>query len=175
MVTNKSISRSEVAVISSLSVNLFFTLTGLAFFIPAVFSSPQWLTGTIINALLFIAASKLDFKRQLPVIILPSLGAFSHGVIFGPLTVSLLYFIPFIWLGNAVLVGFMGIKRISRWPFFFRVLAASALKSVILFSVASLYVNFDLTPALFLTAMGLIQFLTAMAGGTIAYLILQKI
>ena len=88
--------RSGIAIASNLSLDMFFILTGLAFFIPAVFSSPQWLTGTIINTLLFIVATKLDFKKQLPIIILPSLGAFSHIVIFGPLTVFLLYFIPFI-------------------------------------------------------------------------------
>ena len=80
----------------SMPLSLYLALTGLAFLVPMIFSSPQWLIGTMVNALLFIAALKLDFKKQLPIIILPSLGALAHGVLFGPLTVFLLYFLPFI-------------------------------------------------------------------------------
>jgi hypothetical protein len=164
-----------VILTKNLPISLYLTLTGLAFLIPTIFSYPQWLIGTMINTLLFIAALKLDFKKQLPIIILPSLGALAHGVLFGPLTVFLLYFLPFIWLGNAVLVGFVGLKLINHWPFLYRALIASILKFTVLFLIAYVYTSFGLVPAVFLSAMGLIQLMTAMTGAIAAFFVIEKI
>jgi len=175
-VIEKSRQNLETVILAkSLPMSLYLALTGLAFLVPMIFSSPQWLIGTMVNALLFIAALKLDFKKQLPIIILPSLGALAHGVLFGPLTVFLLYFLPFIWLGNAVLVRFVGLKPVSHWPFFYRAFIASILKFIVLFLVAYVYINLGLVPAVFLSAMGLIQLLTAIMGAMTAFFVLEKI
>jgi len=175
-VIEKSRQNLETVILAkSLPMSLYLALTGLAFLVPMIFSTPQWLIGTMVNTLLFIAALKLDFKKQLPIIILPSLGAFSHGVLFGPLTVFLLYFLPFIWLGNAVLVRFVGLKPVNHWPFLYRALIASTLKFVILFLVAYVYINLGLVPAVFLSAMGLIQLLTAIMGAMTAFFVLRKL
>ena len=163
-----------VILAKSMPISLYLTLTGLAFLIPMIFSYPQWLIGTMVNALLFIAAIKLDFKKQLSIIILPSIGAFAHGVLFGPLTVFLLYFLPFIWLGNALLVKFVGLKLVSHWPFLYRALIASILKFTILFLVAYVYINLGLVPVVFLSSMGLIQLLTAVMGAIMAFFVLEK-
>lgn len=163
--------KEKLAIARATSANLSLILAGLALLMPAIFASPQWLTGTIINIFLFIAAIRLDSKSQWPVIILPSLGALIHGVIFGPLTVFLLYFIPFIWLGNYFLVRLAGLD----WPFVWRVITASVLKSATLFLVAFFYVNIHLVPEIFLSSMGLIQLATALAGGLIAYFVLDLV
>ena len=163
--------KEKVAIIKALSVNLPLLLASLALSIPAIFASPQWLIGTIVNALLFVAAVKLDSKNQWPIIVLPSLGALLHGVIFGPLTVFLVYFIPFIWLGNYLLVKLASFK----WPFVWCVIAASVLKSAALFLTAFFYVNINLVPKIFLSSMGLMQLATALAGGLLAYFIIDSV
>ncbi|PIP14922.1 hypothetical protein COY88_02950 [Candidatus Roizmanbacteria bacterium CG_4_10_14_0_8_um_filter_35_28] len=53
---------------------------------------------------LFIAVQKFSYKKILPVIVLPSLGAILNGVLFGPATIFLYYFLPFIWIGNLILI-----------------------------------------------------------------------
>jgi hypothetical protein len=163
-----------IALVGSRAISSSLVLSGAAFFAPLLFSSPQWLIGAIVNAILFISAEKFDFKKQLPIIILPSIGAWAHGVIFGPSTIFLLYFLPFIWLGNAVLVRAMSLKKIKQWPFFGRIAVASILKSLVLFLVAYIYIGSQLVPKIFLTSMGAIQFITALAGGVIAYFVIGR-
>ncbi|MBU4466845.1 hypothetical protein L6250_03805 [Candidatus Parcubacteria bacterium] len=163
--------KEKLAIARATSANLSLILAGLALSIPAIFTSPQWLIGIIVNALLFVAAIKLDSKNHWPVIILPSLGALLHGVIFGPLTFFLIYFIPFIWLGNYLLVRLASFK----WPFVWRVIIASVLKSTILFLTAFFYVNISLVPKIFLSSMGLMQLVTALIGGLIAYFVIDLI
>ncbi|MCX6738064.1 MAG: hypothetical protein NTY11_01425 [Candidatus Parcubacteria bacterium] len=172
---NETMTQSKIiALVGSRVISSSFVLSGAAFFAPLLFSSPQWLIGSIVNAILFISAEKLDFKRQLPVIVLPSIGAWAHGVIFGPSTIFLLYFLPFIWLGNVVLVRVMGLNRIKQWPFLGRIVIASILKSSVLFLVAYIYIGSQLVPKIFLTSMGAIQFITALAGGVIAYFVIGR-
>ena len=175
MISEKREDQSRtVILVDQPAFSLVWVLAGAAFLFPAVFSSPQWLTGTVVNFLLFVAAAKLDSKNRWPIVILPSLGALAHGVIFGPLTVFLAFFLPFIWLGNAVLVGFAGSKFFSQRPFLLRVLAASLLKFLVLFLAARLYFALHLVPAVFLVSMGLLQLATALAGGVAAYLFLRR-
>lgn len=161
-------------VIGDLSLNLSLVLVILGFFIPLLFSSPQWLIGTIVNTLLFISAERLSLKKQLPLIIFPSLGALAHGVVFGPLTIFLLYFLPFIWLGNTILVKVMSFKLINKWPFVCRLIIASFLKAGFLFFSAYFYISFHFVPSVFLVSMGFIQLVTAISGGIIVYFMLSK-
>jgi len=168
-------SRTKVIALSGdRAISSSLILSSAGFFAPLLFSHPQWLIGAIVNAILFISAEKLNFKKQLPVIILPSIGAWAHGVIFGPSTIFLLYFLPFIWLGNAVLVRVMCLKKISHWPFLSRAIIASVLKSFVLFLVAYLYIGSHLVPKIFLTSMGIIQLITAISGGVIAYFVIHS-
>src|SRR5574340_1169122 len=143
--------------ILSLSKNLIlrinFVFYFFAFLIPFALSGPQILTGTIVNVLLYIAAAKLNKKSWLLISALPSLGAFSHGIIFGPLTFFLFYFLPFIWIGNLIL---MYIYKQNR-----NFILASAAKTVFLFVTANIYFYFHVVPKLFVTTMGLLQLETA--------------
>ena len=70
---------------------------------------------------------------------------------------------------------FVGLKPVNHWPFLYRALIASTLKFVILFLVAYVYINLGLVPAVFLSAMGLIQLLTAIMGAMTAFFVLEKI
>lgn len=83
----------------TVAVSISYAKVGIyasAFLIPAIFSAPQLVTGTMVNALLFVAAQKLTKKELYPALVLPSLGAVTHGVLFGPQTIFLYYFLPFI-------------------------------------------------------------------------------
>ncbi|EKD67589.1 MAG: hypothetical protein ACD_48C00324G0003 [uncultured bacterium] len=140
-------------------ITLKTTVFVLAFVIPLLFNGSQIITGSIINTLLFISAAKLS-KRTLPFMaVIPSLGAVSNGILFGPFTIYLVYFLPFIWIGNYLLMYIT--KTHNMW-------IASFIKSIFLFLIAYVFVSLHIVPKIFLTAMGVIQLGTALIGGIAA-------
>ena len=153
---------------------IFLGLALLSFVVPFSLGHPQLLVGTLVNATLFASVILLQRKLFLPIIILPSIGVVSRGLIFGPFTPFLIYFLPFIWLGNLSLV--LVFKK--SFPFFGYLLSAilaSFVKLLILFSFANLFFRFNLVPRLFLSAMGINQLITACLGGLFSFLFLKKI
>lgn len=155
-----------------ITLKLHLTLGLLAFSIPFFIAGPQLLTGTIVNLCLIIGTIKLPFKRLIPLIVLPSIGAFLHGVIFGPLTFFLLYFLPFIWLGNFVLITtFLKINK--RLSLTLRIIISAGIKSLLLFLFANIFYQLHIVPSVFLNLMGLFQFITAVSGGILALLLLK--
>lgn len=141
-----------------------------AFFLPFFLGHPQWLVGSVVNCLLVVAALELQGRNLLPVILLPSLGALSRGLLFGPFTPFLAIMVPFIWAGNALLVAGMKSLYLKFKQNYWVSLGASALlKTVFLFACAFALVNSSVLPALFLTTMGATQFVTAAAGGALAF------
>ena len=140
-------------------ITLKTTVFVLAFVIPLLFNGSQIITGSIINTLLFISAAKLS-KRTLPFMaVIPSLGAVSNGILFGPFTIYLVYFLPFIWVGNYLL---MYVAKSSSF------LVAALAKSLFLFLIAYIFVSLHIVPKIFLTAMGILQLVTALVGGIAA-------
>jgi len=101
----KEITLSLPLQISEMKANLVFaSVSILSFFAPFAFGHPQWLVGTIVNACLFLGAVYLPKKYYIPLAVLPSLGVLARGLVFGPFTYFLVYFLPFIWLGNLILI-----------------------------------------------------------------------
>jgi len=158
-------------------VAIFGAISVVSFFAPFLLGHPQWLVGTIVNAGLFLSVIFLPKKYFLPAAIFPSLGVLARGIVFGPFTWFLIYFLPFIWLGNLILI--LIFAKFKRSPTSFKltqvfgevgllVLAATA-KFIFLFLVANIYFRLHFVPAVFLRAMGLNQLATALAGGIIAY------
>ncbi len=155
-----------IAISKRKNIALSTAIFTLAFCVPLLFNGSQIITGSIINTLLFVSAAKFS-KRTLPFIaVIPSLGAVSNGILFGPFTIYLVYFLPFIWMGNYLL---MRIAKNSN------ILLAAFTKSVFLYSVAYVFVSFQVVPKVFLTAMGVLQFVTALIGGIFAIGILKYI
>jgi len=151
---------------------VFLTLSFLCFAVP--FSGvSQFVTGPIINAALFSAVILSPEKLFLPLIFLPSLGILSRGLIFHPLTPFLVYFFPFIWLGNLALTLVFK-KTYQRLGWIIAVLTAAGLKFLILSGAARAFFGFKLAPKFFLTAMGFNQLATALLGGLIAFTFWQK-
>ena len=143
--------------------------TVVSFFLPLMVGHPQIVVGVLVNTLLITSALNVRGYKLLPVIIAPALGALSRGILFGPFTIFLVYMIPFIWVGNAILVyAFKWLnlnKKMNKWV---TLLIGSLTKAAFLFAIAFLFVNLGIVPRLFLTAMGIFQFYTAILGGIVA-------
>lgn len=150
------------------STGLFLAV--LSFLVPLAIPSPQIIVGSIVNALLFVSAIKVRSSKWLAaVVILPSVAAFSRGLIFGPFTVFLFYFLPFIWAGNWVLIAVF--KKIYEKSFFAGVALSSLAKVSLLFLAANFYVSQKAAPAIFLKSMGFLQLETALLGGLLAFIV----
>ena len=134
----------------------------LAFAIPFLFSHPQALTGVIVNSFLVLAALCMKGKNVLPVILLPSLGALANGLLFGPLTIFLVYLIPFIWIGNFLLV--YGIKSMMGSGYWSAGIVSSLVKAGAIFLPAYGLFLAGVIPEALLIPMGALQLGTALAG-----------
>jgi len=154
-----------------LLLRLNLVIYTLSFAIPIIVSHPQWITGAVVNCLLYLTAEKLSKKEYLPVIVLPSLGAITYGVLFGPQTVFLYYFLPFIWVGNYLLISLF--SMLKNQNYFIRVILSSLTKYLFLVIFANIYFGFKIVPKLFITSMGIVQLITALTGGILSYFILK--
>ncbi len=144
-----------------------FILAGVSFFLPVFLQHPQLLIGAAVNALLIRGAFSLKGYRILPVIVMPSLGAVTAGILFGSLTKFLIYFIPLIWIGNALLVHLV---KVGMKKNYLRVLTSAAfIKSSFLGVAALALYSLEIVPGVFLGVMSYWQFLTAFLGGVLVY------
>ena len=159
-----------ITIANQIQLLIFAGLSILSFAIPFTFGHPQWLVGTLVNTFLFLGAYFLPTKYYAPLIIFPSLGVLGRGLIFGPFTSFLIYFLPFIWLGNLILV-FLFKNCTKRIGFLISVVIAAFAKYFFLAKIAEIYFHFSLVPKVFLTSMGVIQLMTALAGGVVAFII----
>jgi hypothetical protein len=158
---------SEIAVFD-------YLFPSLAFAIPFFIASPQLLTGSVVNCLLFLVASK-KLKRTviLGTAMLPSLGALLHGAVFGPLTPFLIWFLPVIMISNLVLINSYSFLE-NRGPRFLAIIFSGLGKTALIYLSALIYFQLHLVPAIFLTTMGALQLLTSLIGGGLAMFILKK-
>jgi len=154
----------------TISLVKFITLLSVAVLAPFIHN--QFLTGSLVNATLFIAAATLGLGGAVLISFLPSLFA----LLTGTLPLALAPLLPFIMLSNLVLVlSFTALKKTNFW---WRISLAAALKFIFLYIISSLAVNLLFHGALAgvaLTVLGLPQLLTALLGGTLAFLVLKSI
>lgn len=153
---------------------IFVLLAVVSFAVPFFLSTQQLITGTLVNLALFLAAKTLEPKQAWPMIFFPSLAVLSRGLIFGPMTKFLIIFLPFIWLGNLVLVSVFR-KTQPRLGYWWGISLAALGKFVLLFLLAHLFFQLNLVPRLFLQTMGVNQLITASLGGLVSILILKRI
>ncbi len=152
------------------SLNLHLYLL-VGFLVPFTIGHPQLLVGIVVNATLILGAVELESVRKtVPLLFAPSLGVLARGLIFGPFTPFLAIMLPFIWLGNAILVfGISEFYRKRRINYGITLSAFSAAKAGFLFSIAFIFVSAAILPPVFLSAMGATQLVTALAGGFVAF------
>lgn len=176
METKQSFLNYQLVEYSNVRENVeIVALSVISFFLPMFLGHPQLLIGSIVNALLFRSALTTRFTKTLPLILLPSIGVFVGGILFGGLTPYMLAFIPFIWIGNATYVLLAKkIAQVSKKDFGQSVLGASVIKAGVLFVTAVVFVNVFSFPAIFLTAMGILQLSTAVLGGATALIITKS-
>lgn len=151
---------------------IFFSI--LAFSIPFLLGHPQWVVGIIVNASLILGATYIRGYKMLPLILLPSIGVITAGLIFGTYTIFLLYLVPFIWIANALYVYLYRNLSLRKFNPLIALLYSSTAKSLFLFSVAFVLVSAGILPQLFLTAMGVLQIVTSIAGGIAALVVVES-
>ena len=145
----------------------------IGYALPLILSGPQIVTGTAVNTLLVLFALKFPKKHAFFMCALPGLGAVSNGILFGTYTPFLLYFLPFIWAANVLFVSL--IRRFRNNDTIFMVCISAVVKSASLFVAAYMFVSAHFVPEVFLTAMGIVQLGTAVAGAIIAHGVLQAL
>jgi len=158
-----AINREKIIVLTEFAV-----LIGVATIAPLL--GQQAISGPIVNATLFISTIFLGVRAGILIGLLPSIIALSAGL----LPLALTPMIPFIMIGNVILVlSFDFLKNKNYW---LRVITASALKFIFLFSTSSIVINLILKTEIanrVAVIMSWPQFLTAIAGGTIAYFLFR--
>ncbi len=147
-----------------------------AFLVPFFIGQPQLVVGTIVNASLILTALNFKGNKILPVILLPSVAVLSRGLIFGPFTMYLILTMPFIWIGNSVLV--YSIKRFylgAKWNKYFVLTFSIIAKVLLLYLSTSLLIKTGILPKIFSTSMGMFQLYTAIAGCALALIVQRKL
>jgi hypothetical protein len=144
-------------------------LTGIALAAPVIFKQ-QYITGPIVNATLILGAALLGGRDALLIGLVPSTLALGAGII----SPALAPMIPFIILGNAILVlTFAYLSRVNYW---LGVVAGSLLKFIFLYATSTVVIRLLMNEqaALAVTrTMNWPQLFTALAGGVLAFAILK--
>jgi len=162
---NKTLSLTNVSYMQAVA---FFALFGVSVLAPL--AGAQIITGVLVNASLFLATIFFGVRGGILMGIFPSTVALFAGI----LPTFMAPFIPFIILGNILLVMVFGRLKESFWQ---GVFVSSFVKFVFLFSVFYLF-TLVLTENnqvnLIAGTMGVTQFITAVLGGVFAYFVTKK-
>jgi len=149
---------------------LFSIFLGIVVFAPLL--NNQFITGPIVNAVLFLSTVYLGAGAGILISFLPSLFALSVGL----LPVPLLPMIPYIILANAALV--LSFDYLRDKSFGLAVVSASFLKFLLLFASSSYIINFFIKgslPAKIAVMMSWPQLITALIGGLIAFFVIKAV
>lgn len=161
--------RTETISIADSKV-LSLALLTTSFLIPFFVSGPQLLVGILVNLFLYLSVRFFGFQKTVPMLFLPSIGATLNGIVFGIFSKYLLFFLPFIWIANFIMIHVYDTYR-QVVPPGTAVFMSAAAKSALLFGIAFVFVHGNIVPAIFIQAMGVVQFVTACIGGIVALVI----
>lgn len=158
--------------ISLSKADLFWTvgLVVAAIAAPAIFAHTpqnQWITGTVVNAVLFVSAWRLGIINAILIGILPSSIALMQGLLLPPQAMI----IPYIIVSNVILISIFA--ALKKQPLV-GVFIASFFKFLFLAGITSLFFAGKL-PAILLQMMQWPQLVTALAGGFIALALIKKL
>lgn len=165
----KILSLSKINRKMAVAVVQFAILLAIAIGLPA-FVHTQAITGPIINATLFLSALLLGVQGAMLIGLIPSVVALSFGLLPAPLAPM----IPFIMLSNTILIlVFYYLKDRNFWV---GVISASIIKFLFLFSTSFVVINLIAQKPIAQKVSAILswpQLVTALAGGTIAFLVLK--
>ncbi|MCX6709702.1 MAG: hypothetical protein NTV63_01965, partial [Candidatus Woesearchaeota archaeon] len=126
-------------------VSELIIITAASFLIPFLIGHPQLIVGIAVNILLIESALYLKDYRLAAPIILPSIGALLRAALFGGLTKYLVFMLPFIWIGNSILVfAVKELNLLMKKNFLLSGFSGVILKSGFLFASAYLLFRFGL-------------------------------
>jgi uncharacterized membrane protein len=163
-------SRAESLTINRTAVITFVVLLGIATAAPLIRN--QFITGPIVNATLLIAVALLGMRDGLLIGLIPSSIALATGL----LPPVLAPMIPFIIVGNAILVVTFGYLRNKNY--WLGLVSGSILKFAFLSGTSSVVINLLSNKAVAANVavmMSWPQLVTALAGGLLAYGFIQGI
>ena len=166
----KSIALNLIQTKLVVKVSLFAIFLALAIFAPLL--KIQLVTGSIVNALLFLSTIYLGLSAGLLISLLPSIFSLSTGL----LPIPLASMIPFIIASNMLLV--LSFNFLKNKNLLSSVILSSFLKFLFLYTTSSFVINFFIKkalPAKIITMMMWPQLITALIGGLIAFIIIKKI
>lgn len=148
----------------------FAILLGIATIAP--FLKQQAITGSIVNATLFISTVILGSQGAILVGLIPSVISLSVGL----LPAAFFPMVPFIMVGNSILIlTFSYLRAKNYWLGIF---ISSVFKFIFLFSTSSLVINLLLKKEVasqVAIMMSWPQLFTAFSGGLIAYIVLKTL
>ncbi|PLX25872.1 iron hydrogenase [Candidatus Parcubacteria bacterium] len=148
----------------------FAALLGIATVLPLFHQ--QWLTGPMVNAVLYVAVVLLGTQNAIVLGLLPSTIALAVGLL-PPILAPM---IPFIIISNTIMVvSFAALKEKNYW---LGIIGSSIVKFVFLWSTSYIVVNLLLKKELANTVSAMMawpQLFTAIVGGIIAYVFLKSI
>lgn len=149
------------------SIVQFIALLSVAIFAPAI--NIQMITGTLVNATLFISVALLGVPAAILIGIIPSVISSVTGL----LPAAILPMVPFIIFSNAIMILiFSGLHKKSYWK---GVVAASFVKFAFLSVASSFVIGYfvsEKVAAKIALMMSYPQLLTALSGGVLAYVVL---
>jgi len=145
----------------------FVALLSVAILAPAI--NVQFLTGTLVNATLFLSVVLIGVPAAVLIGIIPSLVSSVTGL----LPAMMLPMVPFIILSNALLI--VTFSALRKRSYFRAVALASLIKFVSLSAVSSFVIGY-FVPAKAASSLAVMmsypQLLTALSGGILAYAVL---
>lgn len=146
----------------------FITLLTMISIAPLI--KNQLITGTIVNSILFVSIATMGKRAAISISIIPSFIALFSGILL-PIMIPI---IPFIIMGNILLVIIFDLlNKNNYWK---AIILASLIKFLFLFTTSYLIFNIILEKEIarkILFTMGPIQFITAVSGGILAFLIIK--
>lgn len=157
------------------SLARFITLAGVALFLP-FFIHLQWLTGSVVNAILILVLFLVGIRSALVVALVPSLMALAGGLLPAVLAPA----VPFIMISNVIFI--LSLDRVYDWSknsdrgYWLGILVGAVLKFIFLYVsvswVVKLLTREELAMAI-VRMMSWSQLITAVLGGVIAFAVLK--
>ena len=150
--------------------NLIKTLVfvGLAVIFPSLIHI-QWVTGPIVNAILFLAVFLVGSRNALLIGLIPSIIALYFGLLPAPLAPL----VPFIMISNSILVLLFDWLKKNYWV---AIIVAAAVKFLFLHfsysTIMDLVLKKDLAPQV-AQVLSWPQFYTALIGGFMAWIFIK--
>lgn len=157
----------------SLELLLNVSLVTVLTLVPLLIEGPQLVIGSIINFTLLMLAMNQHKKVSYGTTFIPSIATILRGYIWGPFTPFLIFLMPFIWLGNILMVR--SVARKSDYSLIIRMLRGIIRKILVLSASVVILNRVGLVPNVLIMKMSVLQLITAAIGGGVAYFFIKII